>query len=129
MMLEFCCEPDSMMGTVGDSLPLTVIRLNKDEFDLSRPDVISHILNVVKTHPGISLWGSLPCTVWCSWQYMSMHKHGEPCRRKLMARRKESMKLLTNELHHCRTCCEAGGRRDLFRVAEGVPRLGSTAGA
>ena len=47
MMLEFCCEPDSMVGTVGGSLALTVIRLNKEDFDLSRPDVIAHVLNVV----------------------------------------------------------------------------------
>ena len=78
MIIEFCCDKESNMGKVGKELGLTVCRLFKEAFDLTKPAIINQVIDFVKDHPGISLWGSLPCTVWCSWQHMNVYKLGDP---------------------------------------------------
>ena len=59
-------------------------------------------IQYVSYHPGISLWGSLPCTPWTTWQFMFIHKYGQKYLDKLEERRNESMLLLS----HFRTIAE-----------------------
>jgi hypothetical protein len=109
MILEFCCDPNSNMGKVGAEMGLTVCRLFKEVFDLSKPAVLKQILSFVRDYLGISLWGSLPCTIWCNWQHMNAHKHGEPYIKKLKARRSESMRLFASFVTVARAVRKSGG--------------------
>jgi hypothetical protein len=93
MMLEFCCDPESNMRTVGKDLGLCIVRLHKEMYDLTKPEVIQQVLEFVKENPGISLWGSLPCTPWSQWQWMSIKKFGQPYLKKLSQRRRQSIAL------------------------------------
>ena len=96
------------MGEVGRTMGVKVVRLYKEAFDLANPTIIDHIVEYVRANPGISIWGSLPCTVWCTWQRMSLHTLGADYARGLARRRAASMRLFNNFL----------------RVAGEVKRLG-----
>ena len=61
------------------------------------------------THKGISLWGSLPCTPWSTWQYMAIHIHGDPYARKLNRQKAESLSLLANFVELAREVRKNGG--------------------
>ena len=119
MIIEFCCDKESNMGKVGDELGLTVCRLFKEAFDLTKPAIINQVIGYVKDHPGISLWGSLPCTVWCSWQHMNVYKLGDPYRKKLMARRAASMRLFANFVKVAREVRRGGGAKFLLNGQKG----------
>ena len=109
MMIEFCCDPNSNMGVVGKQLGIVICRMAKETFDLSKPAVILQLLDFVKDHPGISLWGSLPCTAWCSWQHMSVYKHGEAYEKKLRGRRAASMRLFSDFVRVATEVRKGGG--------------------
>ena len=108
-MLEFCCSSNSKMGQVGDELGINIIRLHQGLMDLNEPDSLAQTLAFVKLHPGISLWGSLPCTVWSAWQFMSVKRHGEPYLAKLVERRARSLALLANFITVAREVRKHGG--------------------
>ena len=108
-MIEFCCDPDSNMGKVGPNLGVNIISLFKEKFDLMRPEIVEQLIELVKQNPGISIWGSIPCTSWCSWQHMSIHRFGPPYLRKLQAKRKESLRLFANFVRVAEVVREGGG--------------------
>ena len=76
-LLEFCCHPESNLGAVADSYDLCFTRLSRDFADIHDPIVTMQIVDLVDTSPPMNLWGRLPCTVWSSWQHMSVSKCGE----------------------------------------------------
>ena len=44
----------------GKELGLIVCHLFKETFDLTKLAIINQVIDFVKDHPGISLWGSPP---------------------------------------------------------------------
>jgi hypothetical protein len=108
-LIEFCCDKDSNMGIVGSKLGLVITRLYKESFDLTQPAVIDQLICFIREHPGISIWGSLPCTTWCSWQHMNVHKHGAPYLQKLQARRRASLRLFASFRRVAEVVRENGG--------------------
>ena len=97
------------MGQVGDELGINIIRLHQGLMDLNEPGSIAQTIAFVKLHPGISLWGSLPCTVWSAWQFMSVKRHGDPYLAKLVERRAQSLALLANFITVAREVRKRGG--------------------
>ncbi|CAL1171968.1 unnamed protein product [Cladocopium goreaui] len=59
-------------------------------------DVQEQLLEVLDSDDlnGVDLWGSLPCNPWSGWQRLNLRRLGPEIRRKLMAQRLESRKLL-----------------------------------
>eukprot|EP00435_Cladocopium_sp_Y103_P049186 s601_g14.t1 len=95
-LIEFCCSPDSNLGKVSQSVGVSHIRLTKANGNVAELEVQSQLLEVLDSDAmnGVDLWGSLPCNPWSSWQRLNLRRLGPEFRKKLMAQRLESRKLL-----------------------------------
>ena len=67
------------------------------------------ICDYLKNHPGTSIHGSLPCTVWSAWQYMAIQRHGPTYFEKLKRRRGQSIQLLKSFIKCAELCLSLGG--------------------
>ena len=76
---------------------ITVIRVTEEDNALDNK-THQRLLNYVKDRPGTSIHGSIPCTLWSSWQDRNIHALGEEFKRKLEEQRKESRVLLSKFL-------------------------------
>jgi len=81
---------------VSESAGVKHVRLTKANGDFARFDVQEQLLEVLDSDDlnGVDLWGSLPCNPWSGWQRLNLRRLGPEIRRKLMAQRLESRKLL-----------------------------------
>ena len=86
-MFEFACGPVSSMGVVHEKYGVGHVRLCKERFDLMDDNTIEELSQQVDALPGADLWASIPCTVWCPWQAMSIRKYGRKCAKQLEQRR------------------------------------------
>ena len=95
-LIEFCCSPESNLGKVSELVGVKHIRLTKSNGNVAELKVQSQLLEVLDTDAmnGVDLWGSLPCNPWSSWQRLNLRRLGPEFRRRLMAKRSESRKLL-----------------------------------
>ena len=108
-LIEFCTEADSNMGEVGRAMGVEVVRLYKEALDLTNPFIIAQVRDFIIENPGVSIWGSLPCTAWSSWQYMAVHKYGSSYLKKLQGRRRASLKLFYTFVELAELVREGGG--------------------
>ena len=108
-LIEFCCDANSNIGNIGKELGVEVVRLHKEALDLTNPFIIAQVTDFIKANPGVSIWGSLPCTSWCTWQYMSIHKYGSSYLKKLQGRRRASLKLFSTFVELASLVREGGG--------------------
>eukprot|EP00973_Karenia_brevis_P075660 10512567-Karenia_brevis.AAC.1 len=74
-----------------------VFEITKDD-DAHQPATIMWVSRMIDQYPGISLHGSLPCTVWSQLQNMSLYKHGKRYANPLALARRESRSLLKSFL-------------------------------
>jgi len=95
-LVEFACSPESELCNTAGKYGIPFLRLNKEFSDLSDPGIISQLLDWASDNPGIQLFGSLPCTVWSTWQRMSIAKYGDKYVRRLQRRRQKSMQMFDN---------------------------------
>ena len=81
---------------MSESVGVKHVRLTKANGDIARFDVQEQLLEVLDSDDlnGVDLWGSLPCNPWSSWQRLNLRRLAPEFRRKLMAQRLESRKLL-----------------------------------
>ena len=84
------------MGKTGDELDIHVVRLREKFADLRDHCTIDQPIQFVEWHPGVSVWGSLPCTPWPQWQHMATQRNGPDYEIELEERRKESLALVAN---------------------------------
>ena len=108
-LIEFCCDADSNMGKDGKEPGVEVVRLYKEALDLTDPRIVAQLVNFIKENPGVSLWGSLPCTAWSSWQYMAVHKYCSKYLRRLQGRRRASLKLFATFVELATLARDGGG--------------------
>ena len=108
-LLEFCCDQNSMMGKIGDEIGINIVRLHEGFADLRDHNAIEQLKEFVRLHPGVSIWGSLPCTPWSMWQFMAVKRHGTPYLHKLHKRREESLALVANFIDLAREVRKHGG--------------------
>ena len=87
---------------------MEVIRITEDD-DFPKPSCVEAIKTKIRGKPGTSLHGSLPCTVWSTWQYMSIKKHGTQYEKKLSKRRAKSLKLLKSFIECAELALSLGG--------------------
>ena len=64
VMFEFCCSDESTLGKVHEERGITHFRLSETTSDLSDPEEIDSLKNLLSLFPGCNLWGSLPCGPW-----------------------------------------------------------------
>ena len=93
-IIEVPCYKDSLMGQFGLSLGARVVRITREDADMTTKEGLSKMLQVVRDNPGADLWGSLPCTTECRYHHMNCATHGEEYRQDLERRRKQLDKLV-----------------------------------
>ena len=108
-LLECCCSDNSSLGNVGQAYGLKVIRIS-ERVDFSDDLTLMQLVGQVKQNPGIDLHGSLPCTVWCGWQRMAVHRLGAKYAARLAIRRKKSLELVSRFRFLAEKVIEYGGR-------------------
>ena len=95
-VIEVCTAEDSNLGLAANEFSnVEVIRITKNE-DFAKPSTVERVKQALRDKPGTSLHGSLPCTVWSTWQHMAIAKHGSQYLRKLEKRRKRAIKMLVS---------------------------------
>ena len=85
-----------MIGTVAENLGIDIRRLSLDVCDLTTKTGRTYALGLVRSNPGASTHGSLPCTPWSTWNYINSKKLGHKFRMKLLASRTKSLLVLQN---------------------------------
>ena len=108
-LLECCCSENSSLGNVGQAYGIKVIRIS-ERVDFSDDHTLIQLVGQVKQNPGIDLHGSLPCTVWCNWQKMAVHRLGPSYAKRLAIRRKKSLELVSRFRFLAEKVIEYGGR-------------------
>ena len=61
---EFACDPDSMLGEVGATCGVQVVRLCSRDIDLSDDTAIDQLLDQVQAALGASTHCSIECAPW-----------------------------------------------------------------
>ena len=80
-LIEICTEEDSCLGLTSEEFEnVSVTRITK-EIDWRDEETVQQTKELIKSNPGTSLHGSLPCTVWCNWQSINEKKLGEEYRK------------------------------------------------
>ena len=95
VLVEFCCEPDSMIGKRADAaFPNTlVIRASLAFGDILNPSVLDRLEALVEACSDykVDIHGSVPCTPWANWQKLNLYRLGPIFRAKLMAERDQTL--------------------------------------
>ena len=68
MLIEFCIDENSGPGKASLSYDDVAVSHVTKSMDASNKNTIEQLHKVVKEFPGISIQGSLTCTVWSAWQ-------------------------------------------------------------
>ena len=109
-LIEFCTEPDSMLGKVAEKNDVHVVRVTKQDMNAEKPETINQLLQYIEDHPGCDIWASLPCGPWSRWQSMNSFLYGKQFRVKLEKERRKSKKLLKSFALLARRVALRGGR-------------------
>ena len=77
-IVEFCCEPDSLMGQPTEaSCGCLVVRLTADDDMTSQSGMAKAKSAIRLAGSSVMLWGSLPCTGGCTWQRVNASRGAE----------------------------------------------------
>ena len=75
-IVEFCASLDSKMGQKRyERHGCVVTRLTLDH-DMTTPKGLAFAEKAVRENPGSLLWGSLPCTAGCTWNFINEQRPG-----------------------------------------------------
>ena len=108
-VIEICASEASNIGTVGAEFDnVEVIRITKD-MDFKNPETIAQIKSLIRACPGASVHGSLPCTVWSTWQTMAIHNLGQQYETELNKRRQTSLSMLKSFIELAELAMSLGG--------------------
>merc|ERR1712086_205143 len=92
-VFEICTSPESNLGKAADEYKgIKVFRVTR-ESNFGDPEVVAALKEQIRARPGCSLHGSLPCTVWSTWQNMAIARYGKKYQLKLDVCRAESILL------------------------------------
>ena len=99
LLIEFCCQENSALSKVAESLDISYFGITKESCDVENDEQFHQLLcwiqdEIQNGNGPIHLWGSLPCTVWSPWQRMAVHKYGIEYEEKLAARRERSLEMV-----------------------------------
>jgi len=99
VLLEFCCDPDSLMTEEYRQQGGASFRFGLPQYNLLEENnilLINELMDELQRRDFTPIvWGSIPCSPWCSWQRVNCATiEGHP--EKLKAQREESLKLVDN---------------------------------
>ena len=89
-IFEYACSSKSVLGEMCDRIGVEGIRLSRDTLDLADENQVAQLLDQVDQRPGADGWVSLPCTDFCPWQRMNVHRYGEEYAKKLKKKRRHA---------------------------------------
>ena len=108
-LFEICTSSDSNLGVAASEYDnILVFRVTKTH-DFGNKAVVSELKIQIKSRPGCSIHGSLPCTVWCTWQQMCIHRYGPEYKAALDVRRLASIEMLKSFIECCEIALSQGG--------------------
>ena len=108
-LLEVCTSDTSNLGVVAEEYKhVEVIRVTKDQ-DFTKRSTFKELMHRLESNPGMSMHGSLPCTVWSSWQTMNCHTQGAEFTTKLNVRRRASARLVRRFIQLAEVAIAGGG--------------------
>ena len=110
-IFEYACSENSIMGEMCESVGIEGIRLSRETIDLADGRQVSQLLEHVEQRPGADGWVGLPCTDFCPWQHMSIHRYGAQYEKKLRKRRKHGRKMFGLASKVMSKLLSQGGRR------------------
>jgi len=108
-MVELCCAADSALCAAAGARGLDCCRITETErFDLASGLMTARRFIAERQHT--DSWSALPCTAWCTWQYINEAKLGPAFAARLGWRRRQSLKMVK----HATLCgrdaiCRGGG--------------------
>ena len=75
-LAELCCDADSELGRMAPAYGLANLRITEvDRFDVAKG--LRKAKSFIQEHDGCDAWAALPCTSWCTWQYINERKLGD----------------------------------------------------
>ena len=95
-MFEFCCDSNSMLGQVNESLGISHFRMTAKNSNMADPVQGESLRELVAQFPGCDLWGSIPRSPWSSWQHLNLNLDKPGYKKKLKGQRRLSVKMLKN---------------------------------
>ena len=93
VFLELCCDHDSGLCNLAPEYDFSPQRVTQDErFD--RPSGMHLASTFVASCVHCDVWGSLPCTPWCTWSFVNEKKLGPAYSARLGWRRRQSLNMV-----------------------------------
>ena len=106
-LVELCCDADSELGRQASELGLRSLRITEAErFDTRKGEGLAR--NFLEQHECADAWSALPCTSWCTWQYISERRLGEKFCSRLAWRRRQSIRMV-GAVERCFKAAQANG--------------------
>ena len=93
-LVEYACDPESLIGQQLPQFGLKVLRLTEQTVDLSNPTHVLQVVEQLKAQHGADLWVSLPCSPWSAMQELNLHRLGEAFTSNLQAQQDRSQYML-----------------------------------
>ena len=107
-LVELCCDADSELGRLAPEYGLRSLRLTEDvRLDTQRSEGIAQ--DFLRTHSNADAWSALPCTAWCTWQYVNAAKLGKDFCSRLAYRRRKSIHMVGAAERCIKLAQESGG--------------------
>ena len=94
ILYESACDPDFMLGRVGPSCVVQVVRLCLRDIDLSDDGAIDQLINQFCATSGVSMHSLIECATWSSWQDMKLSTKGPKYRADLEVKPQSSRRML-----------------------------------
>ena len=92
-LVELCCDSDSVLGERAAAFGIESSRITVvDRFDLPRG--VAKAQSLLAENGGSDACSALPCTAWCTWQYVNERKLGKAFCSRLAWRRRQSIKMI-----------------------------------
>ena len=99
VLFEYCCSSNSEIGTQAGRHGVLVIRLDVTT-KLHRPQGIARAIRAAKElcerGVRVHVHAATPCTDWCRWQAINVHKLGPEYEMRLRTQRRRSLMLTTH---------------------------------
>ena len=108
-IFEICTSPESTLGKVASGFAnVELIRVTEEQ-NFEDPKFVASLKQQIRESKGCSLHGSLPCTVWSTWQWMAVHRYGPKYFNKLRRRRVKSVSMLKDFIECAELALANGG--------------------
>ena len=83
LLVEACCAEDSKLGKVGEISGRPVICYKASD-ELSEQRTVQNALCDIRSRQGTRLHGSIPCTLWISWQRIKLKQAKAETKKRIM---------------------------------------------